>query len=214
MAPPKNAAHYQRLFRTRMREQGLIKKEVWILPENADSLRDVERKLRVSHSHYSSETLGSNPMTQTQVTWTMTSLHKALASDPLFTRDSLSAGATLQLVDGTEPCLEITMAEFGDLPIYLTVAGEQIIADAVLWPLSQVKDQNKLNDEVLRTHKLFPLSTISLDRFPDGDYYTLFGALSSASLLQNIVLEIETLAANAIKATEAYSEHLIVESIA
>ena len=101
------------------------------------------------------------------------------------------------------------MTEYGDLPIYLTVAGEQIVADVVLWPLSVVKDPVALNDEVLRTHKLFPLSTISLDRFPDGaEYYTIFGALSSASLLSNIIQEIETLAANAIKATEAYASHL------
>ncbi len=208
MAPRKNAAHYQRLFRARMREQGLVKKEVWILPENAGRLRDVERELRLTPIDQSS---GSNPMTQAHTIWTMQSLFEAMSSDPLFT----SGGAKLQLVDGTEPCLEIIMGEFGDLPIYLTVAGEQIVADTVLWPLNQVKDVTVLNDEVLRTHKLFPLSTISLDRFPDGsDYYTIFGALSSASLLQNIILEIETLAANAIKATEAYGEHLATESVA
>ena len=205
MAPRKNAAYYQRQFRTRMREQGLVKKEVWILPEHAGRLRDIERELRLTNIEQSS---GSTPMTQAQDIWNIHSLHEALTRESLFTSES----ASLQLVDGTEPCLEILMNEFGDLPIYLTVSGEQIIADAVLWPLSLVKDVNALNDEVLRTHKLFPLSTISLDRFPDGsDYYTIFGALSSASLVQNIVLEIETLAANAIKATEAYGEHLKTE---
>ena len=207
MAPPKNAAHYQRLFRARMREQGLVKKEVWILPEHADHLRNIERALRLTHTEHVS---GSNIMTQTQDIWTIQSLHKALADHSLFT----GGNASIHLVEGTEPCLEIVMAEFGDLPIYLTVSGEQIIADAVLWPLSMVKDSNTLNDEVLRTHKLFPLSTISLDRFPDGtDYYTIFGALSSASLLQSVIQEIETLAANAIKATEAYGNHLKTESV-
>ena len=205
MAPRKNAAYYQRQFRTRMREQGLVKKEVWILPEHAGRLRDIERELRSTNIEQSS---GSIPMTQAQDIWTIQSMHDALTKEFLFT----SGNARLQLVDGTEPCLEILMNEFGDLPIYLTVSGEQIIADAVLWPLSMVKDANVLNDEVLRTHKLFPLSTISLDRFPDGtDYYTIFGALSSASLIQHIVQEIETLAANAIKATEAYGEHLKTE---
>ena len=135
--------------------------------------------------------------------WTMQSLYEALATE------SLSTDMKLNLVDGTDPCLEISMTEYGDLPIYLTVAGEQIVADVVLWPLSVVKDPVALNDEVLRTHKLFPLSTISLDRFPDGaEYYTIFGALSSASSLSNVIQEIETLAANAIKATEAYASHL------
>lgn len=201
MASRKNAAYYQRQFRTRLREQGLVKKEVWILPEHTSRLRDIERELRSPHI----EQPGSNPMTQAHDIWTIKSLHQALTQEALFT----SGNASVQMVDGTEPCLEIVMKEFGDLPVYLNISGEQIIADAVLWPLSLVKDFNVLNDEVLRTHKLFPLSTISLDRFPDGeDYYTIFGSLSSASLLQNIVQEIETLAANAIKATEAYGEHL------
>ncbi|MFK0570217.1 YjfI family protein [Endozoicomonas sp.] len=212
MASRKNAAHYQRQFRSRMREQGLVKKEIWILPEHADRLRDIERQLRQTLSNeHSYKQPGTIIMTQPESVWTIKNLYQALAIDPLFT----NGDAIINLVDGTEPCLEITMTEFGDLPIYLTVAGEQIVADVVLWPLSMVKDTQTLNDEVLRTHKLFPLSTISLDRFPDGsEYYTIFGALSSASSLQNIVQEVETLAANAIKATEAYGSHLTSESVA
>ncbi len=208
MAQRKNAAHYQRQFRSRMREQGLVKKELWILPENASLLRDIEQQLRQTDSY---QPEGNTNMTQSNSVWTMQSLYEALSRDSL----SSSGNAVLNLVDGTEPCLEISMTEFGDLPIYLTVSGEQIIADAVLWPLSMVKNPVTLNDEVLRTHKLFPLSTISLDRFPDGnEYYTIFGTLSSSSSLQNIVQEIETLAANAIKATEAYGSHLTSESVA
>ncbi|WP_257265807.1 YjfI family protein [Endozoicomonas sp. ONNA2] len=208
MALRKNAAHYQRQFRSRMREQGLVKKDIWILPENASLLRDIEQQLRQVDSYQPS---GNSIMTQSQSVWTIQSLYEALANDALITRGD----AVLNLVDGTEPCLEISMAEFGDLPIYLSVSGEQIIADAVLWPLSMVKNPVALNDEVLRTHKLFPLSTISLDRFLDGsEYYTIFGALSSSSSLQNIVQEITTLAANAIKASEAYGSHLTSESVA
>jgi len=203
MALRKTAAHYQRQFRLRMREQGLVKKEIWILPEHASVLRDIEQQLRQTGSGQPS---GKTIMTLSKSAnsvWTMQKLYEALASD------SFSADVELNLVDGTDPCLEISMTEFGDLPIYLTVSGEQIVADAVLWPLSAVKDPTALNDEVLRTHKLFPLSTISLDRFPDGnEYYSIFGALSSASSLANIIQEIETLAANAIKATEAYASHL------
>jgi len=67
------------------------------------------------------------------------------------------------------------------------------------------------NDAVLRTHKYFPLSTISLDKLgDDGDYYHMFGALSSSSILHNVVFEIEVLANNVIQATEAYSEFLSI----
>ena len=191
-----------------MREQGWVKKDVWILPENSDALREIERTLRVSIINTEK---GNPTVAKPRETWTINSLFSAMENHSLFTEGS----AKIRMVEGSHPCIEVVMLELGDLPIYVTVSGEQIIADAVLWPLAMVKDTSALNEEVLRTHKLFPLSTISLDRFFDGsDYYTIFGSLSSASLLQSVIFEIETLAANAIKATEAYGEHLVTESLA
>ena len=144
-------------------------------------------------------------MTESHPVWTIYSLQHALAEEASFTTDK----PDIRLMDGAEPCLELTMKAFGDLPVFVTVSGQQIIAEAVLWKASDVQDVHALNDEVLRTHKLFPLSTISLDRLPDGsEYYTVFGSLSASSLLSNVVLEIETLAANAIKMADGYRSHL------
>ena len=72
-----------------------------------------------------------------------------------------------------------------------------------------MRDSAAFNEEVLRTHKLFPLSCIGLETLPDGQpCYTMFGALSSASTLSDVVFEIELLADNVIKATEAYEGFL------
>ena len=43
----KSSAHYQREYRKRLREQGLVKKEVWILPEHTKRLAVYEKSLRV-----------------------------------------------------------------------------------------------------------------------------------------------------------------------
>src|SRR5260221_87270 len=43
----KTSAHYQRLHRQRLREQGLVKKEVWILPEYGAALQQLEKQMRV-----------------------------------------------------------------------------------------------------------------------------------------------------------------------
>lgn len=138
-------------------------------------------------------------------TWTTEGLFDALQSVALFTEHK----ASLDLIDGVEPALHITMHEYGDLPVFVTVAGEQIIAESVLWSAEEVRDRVGLNDAVLRTHKYFPLSTISLDTVAHGkEYYHMFGALSSASDLANVVFEIEVLASNVIQATEAYAEFL------
>ncbi|WNO09134.1 YjfI family protein [Teredinibacter sp. KSP-S5-2] len=137
--------------------------------------------------------------------WNTSSLYDSLKETELFA----SGLAAIELIDGVEPAIHITMKEYGDLPIFLTVSGDQIIAESVLWSVSEVKDVAGFNEAILRTHKYFPLSTICLDQMgSNGDYYQMFGALSSTSLIQNVVFEIEVLASNVIQATEAYGEFL------
>lgn len=201
----KSSAHYQREYRRRLREQGLVKKEVWVRPENAKQLAVVERQLRVLEGI--DGLTGVNAMTDKMEAWTTASLYKALKETEFFS----SHQATIELIDGVEPALHVVMAEYGDLPLFLTVAGEQIVVESVLWSIAEVVDVVGFNEAVLRTHKYFPLSTISLDSMgADGDYYLMFGALSSTSVLHNVVFEIEVLASNVIQATEAYSEFLSI----
>lgn len=201
----KSSAHYQREFRKRLRDSGLVKKEVWIRPENATLLAHIEKQLRNTIDKFDLATTGGKMMIESTNTWTTESLFDALQGVALFCEHK----ATLALIDGVEPALHITMHEYGDLPVFVTVAGDQIIAESVLWSADEVRDQAGLNDAVLRTHKYFPLSTISLDTLgPGKDYYHMFGALSSTSDLANVVFEIEVLASNVIQAAEAYAEFL------
>ncbi len=137
--------------------------------------------------------------------WTTSGLQEALHDSEMFASGEIS----VELIDGIDPALHIVMQGYGDLPIFLTVSGDQIIVESVLWLLSDVKDVARFNETVLRTHKYFPLSSICLDTMDDGtEYYQMFGALSATSLLANIIFEIEVLAGNVIQATEAYSEFL------
>ncbi len=208
MSEKKTSAFYQRQHRQRMRDQGLVKKEVWIVPEHARLLTQFEKQLRQPEgqklitSKFTNG--GSNAMTQPSL-WAIVSLHDALQKEALIQ----SGEAAVELVQGVDPSILITLSEYGDLPVYLTIAGEQIIVESLMWPLADINDVARFNDEVLRTHKLFPLSTISLDTLPDGnEYYTMFGALSATSLLSNIIFEVETLADNVIKAADAYGPFL------
>ena len=73
----KSSAHYQRLYRQRLREQGLVKKEVWILPEHAPLLVAFERKLRQPQSLLASMEKEEG-MSMPQV-WTAQALHEAQA---------------------------------------------------------------------------------------------------------------------------------------
>ncbi|WP_123712562.1 YjfI family protein [Sinobacterium caligoides] len=206
----KSSAHYQREYRKRLRDQGLVKKEVWILPENAKQLAVVEKQFRRLAGE--EESIGVSRMTDKTKNWTTNSLYEALQEVEIF----VSGEATVELIDGVSPALHVIMTGYGDLPIFVTVVGDQIIAEAMLWSVAEVADVALFNEAVLKTHKYFPLSTISLDRIVhdsaghSSDFYHMFGALSSTSILPNIVFEIETLASNVIHATEAYSEFLSI----
>lgn len=201
----KSSAHYQREYRRRLREQGLVKKEVWVLPENAKRLAEYEKLLRdPALAENAGANLGDGYNVEIK-RWTTASLFEALAAEELFKGEL----ATVELIDGVEPALHLVMHEFGDLPMFMTVAGDQIIVEAILWPSTEVNDVHAFNDAVLRTHKFFPLSTISLDTLTGGkEYYQMFGALSASSVLPNVIFEIEVLASNVIQATEAYAQYL------
>ncbi|NZA26311.1 YjfI family protein [Luteimonas sp. SJ-92] len=197
----RTSAYYQRRHRERLREQGLVKKELWILPEFADELAAVERRMRQPRGP------APNPRERQmseQKVWTTRALYEALSATEQFSAGAVSA----ELLDGADQSLHLVMRDYGDLPLFLAVVGEQIVVEALLWPVSQVGDAAAFNEEVLRTHKMFPLSTIGIEQMGGEAAYIMFGALDARSSLSNVAFEIESLADNVIKATEAYESHL------
>lgn len=202
------SAHYQRQYRQRLRDKGLVKKEVWILPSRATDLYFIEQQLRYPATEAAAPSGGEGGLMEIKnnhQVWTTTELYEALKASDL----CAEGRASVEVINSAEPCLHIIMSEYGDLPLFLTVSRRHMLVEAVLWPLSGVKDPGVFNREVLRTHKFFPLSTIGLDVAANGEeYYIMFGSLSASSILANVVFEIESLADNVIRATEAYEDFL------
>ncbi|WP_235862078.1 DUF2170 family protein [Photobacterium kishitanii] len=79
---------------------------------------------------------------------------------------------------------------------YVALAGEQILVEAPLFPMAMVTDVAKLNDTILRTHEMFPLTNISIHTVDGDDYYIAFGSLSSQSKQESILIEVTTLFVN------------------
>ena len=199
----KTSAEYQREYRKRLREQGLVKKEVWILPGNSKPLRALEKELRMPFDGEDIDfTSGGKKMKEElNGKWSTESLYAALVGQPAFGGESCS----LEIIDGIDSSIVSIMHEYGDLPIFITVGGQQILAEAVLFAVDDVVDVAKFNEYVLKTHKYLPLSTISIESDSEhGDYYHMFGALSATSVIEEVVQEIEILAENTIQATEAF----------
>ncbi len=193
-------AYYQSKYRERLREKGYVKREIWIPPDYAAVLKDCETALRAGIIPIIPKTRMEENMSQDD-TWTTESLLEALQQSS----SAADGNFTVELVDGADPGILVTMNEFGDLPLLISVSGSQIIVDTLLWPVEEVNDSASFNEMILRTHKLFPLSTFGIGAGPDGrEYYEMFGSLSAGSILDSVIFEIETLADNALQAAEAY----------
>ena len=202
--PPKKSSYYQSRYRARLRERGFVKREIWIPPEFVHVLNDCQAALREGIIPFIPKTVKGRTMNADE-NWTTETLCAALAqSEPAAAGDLV-----VELVEGADPGILITMTEFGDLPLLMSVSGGQILVDTLLWSVADVADQAQFNVMILKTHKFLALSTFGIRKGPDGkDYYELFGALSAGSILDSVISEIETLADNALRVAEAYQTDL------
>lgn len=124
-----------------------------------------------------------------------------------WTVETLSA-ALLQLstltlnIQHEADALIIKLDDYGDLQLNLLLTSRQIIIETYICPLSEIKQQDAFNAFLLRNQKLLPLSSVGISPVGGEEYYVAFGALSLNSSLDDILLEISTLAQNALDLAE------------
>ncbi len=110
------------------------------------------------------------------------------------------------VVTREDNCLMI--ANKDGLDAWLAISGDQIIIESLLFSTNEVIDNAALNEEILKTHMIFPLTTVGISKVADENYYTAFGALSSQSKGESIMIEIATLFQNVEAFLDAYQDHL------
>lgn len=196
----KGSAYYMRRMRDSLTGAGYVKHEAYVLPENKDLLKQIEKRLRqpIQAGHFTKE----NEVMSASEQWTIDRLYQALQA-----LDEVQSGElVVSLMQGAEPSIKVEVTEFGGLPVFIAVVGEQIIVDTLLVDQDSITDPVKFNDAILRSRELFPLSSIGIETMPNEQtVYNMFGALSSASSLTNVVTEIHTLVENVQRASEAFT---------
>lgn len=128
--------------------------------------------------------------------WTLHALKDALEHHAAVTAGEIA----VRVVDGGEPVLVATMAVHGDLEIYVNVSDAQIAASVLLWPCDEQPDRPGFNEALLKAQKIVPLSNFGIATVGGRDFYELFGELATTSSLDTVVIELRTLAENAIEA--------------
>lgn len=131
----------------------------------------------------------------TATPWTIRSLKTALEASASGA-DKLST----RVVEGADPVLLVTMHDYGDLEIFVSVSDQQIAASVLLWPVDEQDDRHAFNEFLLKAQKLVPLSNFGISTVSGRDYYELFGELSTTSSIEDIFIELRVLAENAIEA--------------
>jgi uncharacterized protein YjfI (DUF2170 family) len=218
---PESSAVYQRRRRDRLRQRGLVKRELWVPPEHADVVRLIEQALQRHVLPVIPATFKNSPGFAAGPAKTFSSARTELMSatapwniDTLYAAFTASDQAkegefTVTRVEGAEPVMLVTMHDFGDLPVTVSVSGSQIVMSVLLWEAAAIRDNASFERELLMVHKMIPLSTYGITKTGDGTlWYEIFGALSSGSSFETVLIEIETLADNAIDATEHFEAHV------
>ncbi|MFT2111266.1 DUF2170 family protein [Marinomonas sp. 2405UD68-3] len=113
------------------------------------------------------------------------------------------------VVESEGECLNISNDEGVDVFVY--AGSQQIIVETALFSAASAKDKNALNELILRSHQLVPLTTIGINKIGDEEYYVAFGALSVDSKESVVIEEIETLFDNVPEFLDLYSDYLNVE---
>jgi len=212
-APSSSAANDRiRAWRQARREAGLVKLELWIPEAARDDVKAAVRAIVTDSTR--GPALAGRPRRPTsdsipsgddhqmdaviETPWTVPAIKTALDQSALLRDGEM----TLRVVEGAEPVLLATMHEYGDLPVYLSVGGAQIVCSVLLWPVAEQADRHAFNEFLLKAQRVVPLSNFAITSVGGEDVYELTGGLPCKTTLQTILIELRTLAENAIDATE------------
>ena len=130
------------------------------------------------------------------VPWTVRSLKTALEGAAV----GRAGEFRVRVVEGADPILLVTMCEYGDLEVFVSAGEEQVAASVLLWPVDEQPDRHAFNEFLLKAQKIVPLSNFGITTVDGRDYYELFGELATTTPLDTILIELRTLAENAIEA--------------
>lgn len=114
---------------------------------------------------------------------------------------------TIQLIDSSDPAINVTMHEYGDMQVQIAASGSQILVSTVLCDAERVRDRNAFNDACMRINPINPLSNLGLTSFDGRETYIVFGELSASSCADDVDEELQALAINTIDAAETLQSH-------
>ena len=197
------AAERTRAWREARRQAGFVKIEVWAPAACKPDILSAVQAIVVESARGPALKTNPNPPKGVRhmdsvidTAWTIHTLRDGLVESALVREGEM----TVTIIEGVEPVLLVVMHEFGDLPIYVSGGALQLVVSTLLWACDEQNDRAAFNEFLLKAQKIVPLSNFGITTVDGRDYYELMGEISSKTTLQTLVIELRTLADNAIAA--------------
>lgn len=102
----------------------------------------------------------------------------------------------------------------GDMPIYVMIDNDQMLAYAPVCKVSDVKSEAEFNQQVLKASVMLPLAAIGVMEMGADQCYVVFGqcelpvSAGDEVLLSTVVNQLTAISSSVIDVTEIVSEHL------
>lgn len=184
------AAKRMRKYRRALKSvKGLVPVTVYVPDETRPVIRACEKALQEGVVPIIPERVRSHEMDQ--AAFTLETLYEALKEAKAVKKGRFDVSP-----DPIQPCLRIKMVELGGVESFLSVGGQQVIVSTLIVAANDIEDRASLNEFLLKSNKIFPLSSFSIATIDGVEYYELIGELSVYSSIAHIVEEIETLQDN------------------
>ncbi|WP_455210905.1 YjfI family protein [Kaarinaea lacus] len=112
-----------------------------------------------------------------------------------------------QIIKGEVDVAEVVIKDREELPIFLTIADDQMLCICYLWGEDEVKPSTRADMMQSMLDINIPMPLSSFARI--GSKYVVFGAMSLNSGAVDVALELSMLSENALDAIATMSQYLI-----
>ncbi len=117
--------------------------------------------------------------------------------------------ANVEEIPTADGAVQVVLPDLGDLSVTIGLTDHQLFVSTPLVEAEQVRERAAFNEACMRLNPINPLSNLGLTTINGRDTYIVFGELAPDSTLEQLELEIRTLADNAIDAIEVLKPYLV-----
>ena len=128
----------------------------------------------------------------------------------LWTAQSLSAALNAEKFETnviTDNALAVKLKEFSDLNVAIVINGQFMKAEAILVAEKDVVEPQKLDRLLMKATDFLNLSSFTVRDIDGESVYAILGESSASSKIENVELELNTIAENAYQAATLIEKH-------